>query len=108
MSNDGPIDPGLQLERTSLAWRRTCLALAIGAAVGLRLLAPNHGSAAWLIGLGGLTAVGLAHRAAGRRMARFRASMDADGRIDSDGIALALLSVASTVVIAAALLFVSA
>jgi uncharacterized membrane protein YidH (DUF202 family) len=108
VSSEGPVDSGLQLERTSLAWRRTCLALAIGAAVGLRLLAPNHGSVAWLIGLGGLTAVGLAHRAAARRMARFRTSMAVHGRIDSDGVALALLSVASAVVIAAALLFVSA
>lgn len=41
-----PFDPGLQPERTALAWRRTGLALLIGALVVLRYFTPVLGAIA--------------------------------------------------------------
>jgi uncharacterized membrane protein YidH (DUF202 family) len=43
-------DPGMQPERTALAWRRTALTVAVGAVVSFRLLPPVLGL--WSIGVG--------------------------------------------------------
>ncbi|MEU4772659.1 DUF202 domain-containing protein [Micromonospora sp. NPDC023644] len=40
-------DPGLQLERTMLAWRRTAAAFLVASAVGARLLTPLLGGWAY-------------------------------------------------------------
>lgn len=52
-------DPGLQPERTRLAWRRTLLALVVAVVVGERVLAPVIGRAA-LVGAGAALLVVLA------------------------------------------------
>lgn len=50
-----PFDPGLQPERTELAWRRTALAIGLGSLVTLRLLPAALGNAWWtLVGMLGL------------------------------------------------------
>jgi hypothetical protein len=55
----GPFDAGLQLERTSLSWRRTALSVAVGSLVSLRLLPAWLGGAEWVIpGMVGLLLAG--------------------------------------------------
>jgi putative membrane protein len=49
-----PFDAGLQPERTALAWRRTALALIVGALVGIRILPAILGPWALVPAGGGL------------------------------------------------------
>ena len=61
-------DPGLQPERTALAWRRTALSLAVGSMVSLRLLPEAFNHTGWAVpGLFGVLVSGLLWLYAGRR-----------------------------------------
>jgi Domain of unknown function (DUF202) len=54
MTESQLFDPGLQPERTDLAWRRSTLSVAVGALISLRLLPPVLGSVGLAVALGGL------------------------------------------------------
>ncbi|WP_232667443.1 DUF202 domain-containing protein [Pseudonocardia sp. TRM90224] len=94
-------DPGLQPERTWLAWRRTLLALAVGALVALRLLPPVLGTPAFWMSLVGLLLCGALWVLAGRRAATGRRALLA-GPLPLPGGGL-LFAVAALVTAAGAL-----
>ena len=76
-------DPGLQPERTALAWRRTGLAVAVGAIAGTRLLVPALGAGALVVGLLGLTLAALLVLGSTRRVRRAQACLLQDGNLVS-------------------------
>jgi uncharacterized membrane protein YidH (DUF202 family) len=91
MSNRALFDPGLQPERTALAWRRTALSLAVGAVVSFRLLPPVLGL--WSIGVGvaGLLLSAATWILAGRRARRVqRALLSSSGPLPGGGLPLLL------------------
>lgn len=93
----GPFDPGLQLERTSLSWRRTALSVAVGSLVSLRLLPDWLGGAGWVIpGMVGLLLAAVLWAVSRRRHHTFmlRWSLGDEPRV---GGALALMLIAAGV-----------
>lgn len=111
MSKTSPVvfDVGLQAERTALAWRRTALALAVGAVGAARLSAPVLGLAAVVLGAIGLAqAVFVAHNA-GLRYQTAHRSLTTDGDLRGlawSGLPLAALAVTGAIVALLALAFV--
>ncbi|MGO2050414.1 MAG: DUF202 domain-containing protein [Microbacterium sp.] len=87
-------DPGLQPERTELAWRRTCLALGVGSLVALRVLPEVFGSAWWALGgVAGALASGTLWLAARRRYRQGTIALERDGdhaRLPDGRLAIAL------------------
>ena len=84
-------DPGLQPERTALAWRRTALSMAIGAVVSFRLLPSVLGL--WSIGVGvaGLLLSVATWILAGRRSRRIQSALlHSSGPLPGGGLPLLL------------------
>ncbi len=100
MSGPALFDPGLQPERTRLAWRRTLLTQAVAALVALRVLPPVLGPWSLGVGLAGLLATGVLWRLAGRRARRVQDALLASGGPLPDGALL--LGLTAVVVTAAA------
>ena len=91
-------DPGLQPERTELAWRRTALAIAVGSLVAMRLLPGVFQDPLWVIpGVVGLVlSSGLWVAARGRYAAYNRALEAGDLASIPDGRLIAVVAVAAT------------
>jgi uncharacterized membrane protein YidH (DUF202 family) len=99
-------DPGLQPERTLLAWRRTALALGVGSAVGARLALPVLGAGAVVLGLLGAVAAVAAYAAASRRYQRAHRALTAGGGLPTGGAPLALMAATAGALAIGALLYV--
>lgn len=91
-----PFDPGLQPERTELSWRRTLLAISLGALVLLRLLPDVFGSVVWMVpGVLGLAMAFVLWSMARRRYHQVNRATGAEGvkAILPDGRLTLLLTV---------------
>jgi Domain of unknown function (DUF202) len=101
-------DPGLQPERTALAWRRTGLAVAVGAIATTRVLLHALGVGAVVVGLLGLGLAGLLVLGSTRRARRAQAALLQDGCLVTGpgGRLVAAVCVACTALGVAALVVV--
>jgi uncharacterized membrane protein YidH (DUF202 family) len=106
-TGEGPYDPGLQPERTLLAWRRTCLALGLSAALAVRFAAETLGPAAAVLGALGIGTALAAYLVSARRYRTAQAELRAAGRVPVDGAALGLLTMTLLATGAAAAVYVA-
>ena len=94
-ASDSPFDQGLQAERTLLAWRRTCLAIALGNAVGIRYLWDALGTAAGALGIAGILLSMIAWAAVTIRYTRVHRGLIAGGTLTTGGRLPLLVSLAA-------------
>lgn len=93
MSSPGVFDPGLQPERTLLAWRRTALALGVGGVVGGRLALDVLGLAAVVLAVAVIAAALIAYLGAAERYRRTHAHLVSRAAgLPGGGVPLAILS----------------
>ena len=92
MTNGSLFDPGLQPERTALAWRRTVLSLGLGTLIALRLLPPVLGVWSFAAGFAGVLLAGLIWVLATRRARQTRAALMRSSRPLPDGRLLLLVA----------------
>lgn len=78
-------DPGLQPERTLLAWRRTCLSFGVASLVAMRLSAEAFGVVAVIVGLLGAGLAVLAYVLASLGYRRAHSSLLRGGVLDRGG-----------------------
>jgi putative membrane protein len=104
----GPLfDPGLQPERTALAWRRTTLSLAVGGFVALRLLPPVLGTWSLLAGFGGMAVAGMIWTLARRRAERTSRALLGSTESLPDAVLLLLLALVVSAGAALGLLYIA-
>ena len=94
-SSEGVFDPGLQIERTLLAWQRTALALAVGSAVAIRVFAVVIGPSGLVIGIAGLVLAAVAYAIAWRRYRRAHLALTAEARLPDVGPDIAIVGAAT-------------
>jgi len=100
-------DPGLQPERTALAWRRTALALAAGSVVIMRILPSVIGGVALVLGFAGLVLALVVLIGSHRRYRRqHRALTSTEPVVLRSGLPMVALTAAALLVGVLCLLFV--
>lgn len=105
-SGDTPFDPGLQVERTLLAWRRTTLAVAVVSAASIRFTAPILGWAAVATGACGLVLAMIAYLATGSRYRQVHHSLGRSAQLPATGWPEATLAAAVVAVGLVALVYI--
>lgn len=90
---DSVFDPGLQAERTALAWRRTALAMSVASVGAAQLAAPTLGAFAVVLGVLGLFQAAFVAAVAWHRYQAVHASLH--GRQDLLGVQRAGLAIAA-------------
>nr|WP_271212035.1 DUF202 domain-containing protein [Rhodococcus wratislaviensis]GLK38359.1 hypothetical protein GCM10017611_52260 [Rhodococcus wratislaviensis] len=88
-------DPGLQPERTLLAWRRTCMSFALVSLVAMRYTVETAGVAAVLTGVGGAGMSVVAYIAATLGYRRANDSLHETGSLIHGAWPIALATVAA-------------
>lgn len=101
-----PFDPGLQGERTALAWSRTALVMALAGTLMTRMTVDRFGGIAVLLGLVAVVASIATGLLAGTRYRRRAVSLEESGTISTDGRVLALATISVVAAGGMAALFV--
>lgn len=96
-SADSPFDAGLQLERTLLAWRRTCLAIGVAAMPIVRFGIADTGVVSVAAGLTGVTLASIAYAAASRRYRRVHTQLTTNGIQPTASLPVAVTALSVTV-----------
>lgn len=93
-AREAPFDPGLQVERTLLAWRRTCLSFAAAGIVAARFTAPTLGLPAVIAGLLVSGGAILAYVAAAHGYARAHRGLVEEGGLGRSGLPMLVATAA--------------
>jgi uncharacterized membrane protein YidH (DUF202 family) len=108
-ANRQPVDAGLQAERTLLAWQRTCLAVAVAAAVAVRFLVAEIGLGAAAVGIAALVLVVFTWIAATVRYRRAHRNLSSNpDQLGLHGIPVAALAGAAALIAVTAFLLLIA
>lgn len=84
--HESVFDPGLQPERTLLAWRRTCLAFAVASLIGMRFALPTLGLLTVLAGTLGVGLAALTYSLASAGYERAHRSLHDDDTLPRSGL----------------------
>ncbi|WP_156760631.1 DUF202 domain-containing protein [Microbacterium karelineae] len=98
MTSHEIFDPGLQPERTLLAWRRTCLAFALASLIGARFTIDALGVFAVVVGILGAGLAAAAYFAAAFGYQRAQRALHAHGGSGTTGMPIALATGAALLV----------
>ena len=88
------LEPGLQAERTLLAWGRTSLSVAAGGALLLHFLVERFGMVGVAAGAAALCLSVVAHVASRHRYSSVHRDPDGHGQVQDAGVPCALVSLA--------------